>query len=254
MIVMLIDSHCHLDYFTDDEIPALLDRAKKSGVELVQTICTKVSDFDKVINIAELYDNVYASVGVHPNEAKELVTLEKLLDLTKHPKVISIGETGLDYHYETTSRVIQKQSFQIHIEASRITGLPLVIHSRDADEDMIEILNREYKKGKFRAVMHSFTSSEKLCNVALDLGFYISFSGIVTFKNAKAVQEIACKIPKSRILIETDSPYLTPEPYRGRKNEPSFVIHVAEKISELKNCYAMHSITSANFFNIFNKS
>ncbi len=250
---MIIDSHCHLNYFPDNEIPQILERAKASGVGIVHTICTKIEEADKVLKIAESYDNVYASVGVHPNEASHLIQIEQLLQYTQKPKIISIGETGLDYHYQDTPKSIQKKSFQIHIEAARITGLPLVIHARDADDDMISILKSEYAKGKFKAVMHSFASSFKLCECALSLDFYISFSGIITFKNASQLQEIVKQVPSTRILIETDSPYLTPVPHRGKRNEPSFVMHVADKINLIKGLDNIEEISYSNTMNLFNK-
>ncbi|MBQ4874964.1 MAG: TatD family hydrolase [Rickettsiaceae bacterium H1] len=250
---MLIDSHCHLNHFLKQEIPLILGRAQSKKISLVQTICTKISEFEEILNIVESYENVFASVGIHPNNTNETTTVEELVNLSEHPKVISIGETGLDYYYENSPREIQQKSFIIHIEAARMTDLPLVIHSRDADEDMIKILSEEYAKGKFTAVMHSFASSEKLSDFALSLGFYLSFSGIVTFKNASDIQKIASKTPKNRILIETDSPYLAPVPQRGKKNEPAFVTHVAEKLNKLKNCDDILNITHSNFFNLFTK-
>lgn len=250
---MLVDSHCHLDYFTPQEISALIERAKEKEVNVLQTICTKLSAFNKIQYIINEHDNIYASVGIHPNEVEKIPTVEQLVSLTKHKKVISIGETGLDYYYDYSPPELQQASFKVHIEASRITNLPLVIHSRNADKDMIHILEKEYNKGKFSAIMHSFSSSKELYKAALELGFYISFSGIVTFKNAQTIQEIASITPNNRILIETDSPYLAPHPNRGKKNEPSFITHTAKKLNELRNCNNIDKITTINFFKLFNK-
>lgn len=254
--MMLIDSHCHLDFFNKEEIAIILKTAKQAQVSLLQTICTKASEFDKILDIVTSYENVYGSVGIHPCEIlkEDIITVDTLTNLTKHDKIISIGETGLDYyHHNNPSKESQAKSFKIHIEVARTTGLPLIIHSRSADEDMIRILQNEYSKGKFKAVMHSFASSQELHDAALALGFYISYSGIITFKNAIKIQEIACKTPKNRLLVETDSPYLAPVPNRGKRNEPSFLPYIAAKLNELKKCNNIHNITTDNFFNLFNK-
>ncbi len=250
---MLIDSHCHLDYFEDNELPSIVKRASQSNVNILHTISTTISKSNQVLRIAEEYDNVYASIGIHPNDAENEkdTTLEELLILTKHKKVISIGETGLDYYYENSPRAIQKNLFRLHIEASQITSLPLIIHSRNADEDMIKILQKESNKKPFKAVMHSFSSSQELCQAALELDFYISFSGIVTFKNAHNLHEIAKSIPENRILIETDSPYLAPVPNRGKRNEPAFVVHIADQLNKLRKCTNTGEITTRNFEQLF---
>ena len=250
---MIIDSHCHLDYFQENERAEIIKRAQEKGIGILHTICTKLSEADKIINIAKQHDNVYASVGIHPNEVanEQPIDTEKFITFTKQKKVISIGETGLDYHYGHDSSIIQKKSFITHMEIARATGLPLVIHSRDADEDMIMLLEQEYKKGEFKAIMHSFASSEKLCDAALALGFYISFSGIVTFKNAQSIQKIALKVPNDRLLVETDAPYLAPAPYRGQRNEPAFVQHVVEYLCSLRKCDNVGTITTDNFLNLF---
>lgn len=252
---MLIDSHCHLNYFTKVELPEILANAYNNNVEIIQTICTRLDEVDYLKALADKNTNIYCSIGVHPNEAINYqdTTSKQLIKLANHPKVISLGETGLDYYYEKSSPSVQKQLFSEHIEAARELNLPIVIHSRAADEDMINILKAQMKLGSFGGVLHSFTSSSALCNVALELGFYISFSGIVTFKNAIELQNIAKTIPSNRILIETDAPYLSPVPKRGKRNEPAFLKYTLDFLSNLRNETNLEQITTENFFELFKK-
>lgn len=256
---MLVDSHCHLNF---EQLSTQLDdvvrRAKLAGVGHMLTIGTKLREFDSVRKIAEDYDNIHCSVGIHPHEAEEegeTVTVEKLLALSDHPKVVAIGETGLDYFYEHSPREVQKHSFRVHIEAARRSGLPLIVHTRNADEDTIDILHDEYKKGHFTGVIHCFSSGWDVAEKSMQIGFYISISGIVTFKAAKELQDHVTKLPLDRLLVETDSPYLAPVPNRGKTNEPSFVAHTASKVAELKgvDTEELATITTNNFFELFNK-
>jgi TatD DNase family protein len=256
---MLVDSHCHLNFpdFQAD-LDDVIARARNAGVGVMQTICTDMAEFDEVRGIAERYDNIYCSVGVHPNESgvTEIVTAEELIAKSSYPKVIGIGETGLDYHYERSDRESQKKSFLEHIKAARVTGLPLIVHTRDADEDTVDILSREMTVGKFKGLIHCFTSSKYLADKMIELGFYISLSGIVSFKNAVAIRDAVADVPLERLLVETDAPYLAPVPYRGKRNEPSFVIHTNKILSELKqkNEEETARITTENFFRLFNKA
>jgi TatD DNase family protein len=232
----LIDSHCHLD-FPDfqGQVPDVLARAEANGVAHLVTICTKVSEFAKVLAIAESDPRISCSVGIHPHEAADepAVDTERLVELAQHPKVVGIGEAGLDYFYDKSPRERQRQVFATHIEASRRSGLPLIVHSRDADDDTIEELRIGAGKGGLTGVIHCFTSTQKLADAALEIGFYISLSGIVTFKNAEELRTVIKTVPLDRLLVETDSPYLAPAPKRGKKNEPSFVKHTAEYAAEL---------------------
>jgi TatD DNase family protein len=232
----LIDSHCHLD-FPDfqGQVPEVLARAEANGVAHLVTICTKVSEFEKVLAIAESDPRISCSVGIHPHEAADEPTVdtERLVELAQHPKVVGIGEAGLDYFYDKSPRERQRQVFATHIEASRLSGLPLIVHSRDADDDTIEELKIGAAKGGLTGVIHCFTSTQKLADAALEIGFYISLSGIVTFKSAEELRAVIKTVPLDRLLVETDSPYLAPVPKRGKKNEPSFVKHTAEFAAEL---------------------
>lgn len=256
---MLVDSHCHLD-FPDfsDEIDDVVRRARAAGVGRMLTIGTRVSKFPRVRAIAERYDDVWCSVGVHPHEAdhESDVDAEKLVELAKHPKVIGIGETGLDFYYEHSPRVVQERCFRAHIEAARRTGLPLIVHTRNADDDTARILRDELTKGQFRGLMHCFSSSRRLAETALELGFYISLSGIVTFKNAEELRATARALPVERLLIETDAPYLAPMPYRGKRNEPALVTHTAAAVARLKDLPfdELARITTENFFALFEKA
>ncbi len=214
---------------------AVLERAKEQGVGLCQTISCKRSDFQEVIDIIEQNEAVYGSIGIHPHEAEKHtdISVEELVRWASHAKIIGIGETGLDYYYEHSPRDLQQQSFRIHIEAARQTGLPLIVHTRDAEEDTIAILHEEYAKAPFSGLIHCFSSSKYLADKAIEIGFYISLSGIITFKKSDALREAAASIPLERLLVETDAPYLTPVPHRGKSNEPAFVRHTAEFCAEL---------------------
>ncbi len=255
---ILVDSHCHLD-FPDfaAEVDDVVARAQAAGVGLMVTISTKVSEFDKILAIAERFPNVYCSVGIHPHEAASEPETDTatLVKLAAHPKVVGIGETGLDYYYEHSPREPQMRCFLAHIAAARETGLPLIVHTRDADEDTAAVLTQEMGKGAFPGLLHCFTSSPALAAKALDLGFYISMSGILTFKSAAELQETARGIPLDRLLVETDSPYLAPIPKRGKRNEPSFVVHTAAKLAELKDVSVdtLARTTSENFLRLFSR-
>lgn len=255
---MLVDSHCHLD-FPDfaDELPEVIARAGEAGIGIMVTISTRVRKFAQVLAIAERFDNVYCSVGTHPhNAAEELdVTAEELVELAAHPKVVAIGEAGLDYFYDKAPRDIQEKVFRTHIAAARATGLPLVIHSRDADEDMERILRDEMAKGRFHFVLHCFSSGRALAEAGLDLGGYVSFSGILTFNKSQELRDIAAIIPANRLLVETDSPYLAPQPWRGKRNEPAYVAHTAKVLAECHGCGDDRacSITTENFFRLFSR-
>jgi len=255
---LLVDSHCHLNFpdFKGD-LDGIIANAQDNGVGVMQTICTKISEFPEVISVAEKYENIYASVGVHPHEAdKEKTSVDELIKLADHPKVIGIGETGLDYYYEHSKRSAQQESFLSHIEAARQSGLGLIVHSRDADEDTINILQKEMKKGPFNALIHCFSSSKELAEKSIDLGMYISISGIITFKKSEELREIVKDLPLERLLVETDAPYLAPIPYRGKRNEPAYTRYTAELIADIKNVSyeSVAEITTNNFFTLFNKA
>jgi len=256
----LVDSHCHLDFtnFKSDFDQVIL-HAKKAGVIAMQTISTKLSDLHKLIKIASNIPEVFCSLGIHPLEVNnELeVSAEQLIALAATPKVIGIGETGLDYYYDTKSKDLQIKSFVEHIKASQRTGLPVIVHARSAEDDTLEFFTNQLKKASFKAVLHCFTGTEKFAIECLKLGFYISFAGIVTFKNALELRHIAQKVvPLDKMLIETDAPYLAPVPHRGKRNEPAFVEHTAKFIADLRNIpYAeLANATSENFFGLFNRA
>jgi TatD DNase family protein len=240
-----------------DDLDLVLDNARNNGVKYLQTICTKISDYSEIINIIEKHDHIYGSFGIHPHEANDYLdlTLESIVQYVSHKKIIGIGETGLDYYYEYSNPSNQKISFEKHIHASRETKLPIIIHTREADDDTISMIESEMQNGQFTGLIHCFTSSKNLAKKVLDLGFYISISGIVTFKNAIDLQEIVKWLPLDRILVETDSPYLSPIPFRGKRNEPAFVKNVAEFISKLKNIdyEQTQEATSKNFMTLFSK-
>jgi len=253
---MLVDSHCHLD-FPDfaTERAAIISRARSAGVETMLTIGTRLDEFPGVRSIAEAHDEVWCSVGAHPHEAKDHAALvpEELIALATHPKVVGIGETGLDFHYDLSPRDIQERVFRTHIAAARATGLPLVIHAREADREVARILDEERPPP---GVMHCFSSGRALAEAALALGFYISISGIVTFRNAEDLRAIVRDVPLDRLLVETDAPYLAPVPYRGKRNEPAFVAATAAAVAELKGLEpeVLATATSANFFRLFGKA
>jgi TatD DNase family protein len=255
---MLVDSHCHLD-FPDfaSELDAVVARARAADIGRMVTISTRVKKHAQVLAIAEKYPDVFCSVGTHPHNAQEEtdVTAKDLIARAKHPKIVAIGEAGLDYHYDKSPRDVQAKSFREHIAAARETKLPLVIHSRDCDDDMAKMLQDEMGKGAFPAVLHCFTSGRDLAMKAIDLGLSISFTGILTFKNSAALREVAKELPAERILAETDAPYLAPRPYRGKRNEPSYVVETARVLAETRGVSPdeIARQTTENFFRLFNK-
>lgn len=255
----LVDSHCHLDFPDfDGQQAELVARARAAGVTRMVTICTRLRNEPRVRAIAEAHQGVFYAAGTHPMYAAEepLITADQLVALAAHPKFVGIGETGLDYHYTADSASVQAESLRIHIEAARRTGLPLIIHSRDADDDMARILTQEHRAGAYSCVMHCYTSGPRLAQAALDLGFYLSMSGIAAFPRSTEIREIFINAPRDRILIETDAPYLAPPPHRGKRNEPAFVAHTARagakalEISEAE----FAALTSANFDRLFAKA
>ena len=256
---MLIDSHCHLDFpeLTNDE-SGVLARARAAGIGGMLTIGTRLDQFEQVRAIAERHDNVWCSVGVHPHEAKEegQRTPDRLIEATRHAKVVGIGETGLDFYYEHSPREEQAESFRAHIAASRETGLPLIVHTRNADAETGDILEEEHRKGTFLGLIHCFSSGRAVADRALALGLYISISGIVTFKAAEDLRAIVRDVPLDRLLVETDAPYLAPVPKRGKTNEPAFVTHTAAKVAELKgvSLAELEAATTDNFFRLFTKA
>ncbi|TPL51289.1 TatD family hydrolase [Mesorhizobium sp. B2-4-6] len=255
---MLVDSHCHLD-FPDfaEERAAIVARALAAGIGRMVTISTRVRRFQQILEIAEIFNEVYCSVGTHPhNAAEELdVTADELVRLSDHPKVVAIGEAGLDHYYDKAPRDAQAQGFRTHIAAARRTGLPLVIHSRDADDDMAAILEDETGKGAFPFILHCFSSGRRLAEVGVALGGYVSFSGILTFKNSTELRAIAADVPRDRLLVETDAPYLAPVPYRGKRNEPAYVANTAKVLAETIGLSEAEiaDITTGNFFRLFTK-
>jgi len=256
---MLVDSHCHLDFPDfDDELEAVIERAGKAGVGTLLTICTHVTRFDRVLAVAERFDNVFCTVGIHPHEAarEPQVTAEQLVRMADHPKVVGFGETGLDYYYEHSPRAAQQQSFRVHIAAARIAGLPLVVHTRQADADMARILGEEQAKGPFTGVLHCFSSTHELAENAIEMGLYISFSGVVTFKRTEDLRATAAALPLDRILVETDAPYLAPVPKRGKRNEPCYVAYTANEVARVRamDFKAFSEATTDNFFRLFNKA
>jgi TatD DNase family protein len=257
--MLLVDSHCHLNFpeFKED-IEGVITRARAAGVRVMQTICTEVEEFEEVSGIAAQHEGIYCSVGVHPNESeqKSKAELDFLLSNAAHPKVIGIGETGLDYHYAYSSRPVQQESFRVHIEAARKTKLPIIVHTREADEDTVNILAEEMKKGVFTGVIHCFTSTQYLADKALEMGFYISISGIVTFKTAQSIRDTVKTVPLDRLLVETDAPFLAPIPFRGKRNEPAYTVHTNRVVAELKGISEEEcaKATTDNFFRLFNKA
>ncbi|HXZ00147.1 MAG TPA: TatD family hydrolase [Stellaceae bacterium] len=252
--MILVDSHCHLDYAAPDERPEILARARRAGVETLLTIGTKISDFADVLAIAAADPNIWCSAGIHPHEAAvEEDQIARLAALTQHMKVVGIGETGLDFHYEHSPRERQEAMFRAHCAASRETNCPLIIHSRAADAETAAILREEKPPA---GVIHCFSTGRALAEAALDLGLYISLSGIVTFKNAGELRAIVPDLPLDRLLIETDAPYLAPVPMRGKRNEPAFLVHTAAAVAALKGI-ALEELartTAENFFRLFNKA
>jgi len=255
----ITDSHCHLDFPDfEGELPEIIARAAEAGVTRMVSICTKLRNLPQVQAIAETYAPVFFAAGTHPMSAAEepLVTVDELVALAKHPKFVGLGETGLDYHYTAESAEVQQQSLRIHIAAARETGLPLIIHSRAADEDMARILAEEHRNGAYACVMHCFSSGAGLARAALDLGFYLSMSGIAAFPKSAELREIFAAAPVDRILVETDAPYLAPPPYRGKRNEPAYTAHTARVGAEVFGLdYADFAArTQANFERLFRKA
>lgn len=255
---MLVDSHCHLDFPDfDGERDDLIARAKDAGVELMVTICTHIRKFDQVKGIAESYPQVYCSVGTHPHNAgvERGIPAGDIIKLAAHPKVVAIGEAGLDYFYDKAPREAQAEGLRTHIAAARQTGLPLVIHSRDADEDMAAILREEMGKGAFPALLHCFSSGRDLAMTGIELGLYVSFSGILTFKKSADLRDIARDLPADRLLVETDAPYLAPQPRRGKRNEPAYTAMTAAVLADVRGVPEAEIArqTTDNFFRLFKK-
>jgi TatD DNase family protein len=256
---MLVDSHCHLNYKGLVEQQAeVLGRARAGGVTAMLNISTRESEWDEVLGLAEQQPDVWASVGIHPHEADAHVGVDaaKLIARALNPRVIGIGETGLDYYYDHSDRAQQRASFREHIDAARQTGLPLIVHTRDAEADTFQMLSEEMAAGRFTGVIHCFTASADFARKALDLGLYISLSGIVTFKNAADLQEVARWLPKDRLLVETDAPFLAPVPHRGKTGEPAFVGDTARFVAGLRGVSenALAEQTTANFYRLFSKA
>jgi TatD DNase family protein len=255
---MLIDSHCHLD-FPDfrDELDGVVARARQAGVGRMVTISTRVRRQDDLLGIADRFDDVYCSVGTHPHRAHEELDIgtAELVSRTRHPKVVAIGEAGLDYHYDNSPRDAQEQGFRAHIAAARETGLPLVIHAREADEEVCRILRQESGKGAFPAVLHCFTGGRDLAFTGIELGLYVSFTGILTYKKTEDLRAIAKDLPADRILVETDAPYLAPGKFRGKRCEPAYVAETARVLAETRgvSLEQIASETTDNFFRLFRK-
>jgi TatD DNase family protein len=255
---MLVDSHCHLD-FPDfaSELDAVVQRARDVGIGRIVTISTRVKRHDQVLGIARRFDDIFCSVGTHPHNAHEELDVgtNELVERSRDPKVVAIGEAGLDYHYDKSPRDAEEQGFRAHIAAARETGLPLVIHSREADDDMARILEEESGKGAFPAVLHCFTGGRDLAMRAVALGHYVSFTGILTFKNSQYLRDIAAELPADRILVETDAPYLAPGRYRGKRNEPSYVVETARVLADTRGVSddEIAQQTTDNFYRLFSK-
>jgi TatD DNase family protein len=256
---MLIDSHCHLDYFTPEELPSVLERAHAAGVAEMVTIGTTIAQSERLPAITEAFPHLWCTVGVHPHHAAEapIPDPETLAAMTGHPRVIGIGESGLDYFYDRSPRDTQAENFRANIRAAQLAGVPLAIHARDADDDIATILREETERGgAFAFLLHCFSSSRMLAEAALALGGYISFSGILTFPRSSELREIARDIPPDRLLVETDSPYLAPVPFRGKRNEPGYVVRTARVLAELRGMTpeALAELTTGNFRRLFRKT
>ena len=256
---MLIDSHCHLDTFDDAEIPEVVARARDAGVERMVTIGVRADQSATVRSLAERFPEVWGTVGVHPQRVGEapLPSVAELLALADHPRVIGLGETGLDYFYDKAPRDVQREGFRRHIRAAQLSGLPLVVHARDADEDIQAILEEEHRTGgPFPLVLHCFSSGRGLAEAAVRLGGYVSFSGILTFRNGEAIRAIAADLPEDRLLVETDSPYLAPVPLRGKRCEPAYVVHTAKALAAVRGVglAEIEALTTANFHRLFPKA
>jgi TatD DNase family protein len=257
-MALIVDSHCHLDYDgLADQLDDILDRSEKAGVGLMLSISSRVKNFPKLLALAEAHDEVYCTVGTHPHNAHEEldVPVAELVRLTKHPKVVGLGEAGLDYHYDLSPREAQMQGFRNHIAAARETGLPLVIHTRNAEDDTARVLEEEMSKGAFKAVLHCFTSQQWLAEKGVELGLSVSFSGILTYKSAEDIRTTAKALPIDRLLVETDAPFLAPVPYRGKDNEPSYVVKTLEQLAAVRALPSseMAKISADNFFRLFDK-
>jgi TatD DNase family protein len=256
--MMLVDSHCHLDFpdLEADEA-GVIARAKQAGVGMMLTISTRVRRNAQLQAIAARHGHVYFTVGTHPHNASEEadVTTAEIVAVAAHRRCVGIGEAGLDYHYDRAPRDVQERVFRTNISAARETNLPLVIHAREADDDMIRILTEEMAKGAFAAILHCFTSTERLARAGIDLGFHISFSGVLTFKRSDELRRIAAIVPAERLLVETDAPYLAPEPYRGKRNEPAYVVETAKVLAKTRSLSveALAELTTANFLRLFTK-
>ena len=256
---MIIDSHAHLDYpQLADDLPAVLARAHEAGVDRVITIGVKLTTVDRPRALAEANDNIWFSAGVHPHEAgneADACNVEAFLEAADHPRCVAIGEAGLDYHYDYAPRDRQAESFRAQITAARELDLPIIVHAREADDDIADIIDDEMGKGAFRGVLHCFSSGPELARRAIDVGFYVSFSGILTFKSAATIQQVAANSPEDRILVETDAPYLAPVPMRGKPNEPAYTSHTLAKLAEIRNTDAerMTAITRANTLRLFSR-
>jgi TatD DNase family protein len=256
---MLIDSHCHLDYFTPMELPLVLERARAAGVAEMVTIGTSMVQSTKLPAITEAHPDIWCTVGVHPHHAAEapIPAPETLVEMTRHPRVIGIGESGLDYFYDRSPRDVQAENFRANIRGAQLAGVPLAIHARDADDDIATILRQETERaGTFAFLLHCFSSTRALAEAALELGGFISFSGILTFPRSNELREIARDVPLDRLLVETDSPYLAPVPFRGKRNEPGYVAHTAKVLAELRGMTpeALADLTTANFRRLFPKT
>lgn len=256
---MIIDSHAHLDYpQLADDLPAVLARAGAAGVDRVITIGVKLSTADRPRRIAETYDNVWFSAGIHPHEAgneDQACDIDAIMAAADHPKCVAIGEAGLDYHYDYAPRDRQAASFRAQITAARTLGLPVIVHAREADEDIAAIIEDEMAIGAFTGVLHCFSSGAELARRALDVGFYVSFSGILTFKSAETIQQVARDAPEDRILVETDAPFLAPVPMRGKSNEPAYTSHTLAKLAEIRGMDTgdMARLTTANTVRLFSR-
>ena len=255
---MIIDSHCHLDYSNlFNQLDDIVKRAERNQVNYFLTICTTLESFKRIIIIVEKYKNIYGTFGIHPHETKDFTNVDAkfILDVkNKHKKIIGIGETGLDYYYNHSDKKIQKKSFIEHIGAASQLGIPLIVHSRNAEHDTYEILKSEKKHSNLKILMHCFTGSKEFARKLIDIDCHISVSGIITFKNSNELTNTIATIPIERLLVETDSPYLTPLPFRGKSNEPAYIIHIVEKLSQIKGLSEKEVMkkTSDNFFKLFN--
>ena len=255
---MLVDHHCHLNFpHFADQMSAVLARARAANVGICVTISTRIKQLDDLLAICAAHPGVYTSVGTHPHYAHEEldVTVADIVRLSAHPKIVAIGEAGLDYFYQKSPKEAQAEGFRRHIQAARETGLPLEIHTRDADDDTLRILEEEHAKGPFPALLHCFTGGETLARRAVELGLYVSFTGVITYKKSDALRAIAAQVPLDRLLVETDAPYLAPDPFRGKTNEPAFVAHTAAALARVKGItdQEIAAATTANFFRLFTK-